>query len=251
MKPAVNLAALELNDIGVRYRVPVEPMWSVKEYAIRRIQGRVSYRDIWALRNIDLAVRTGEVVGIVGPNGAGKSTLLRLLARVIAPTSGRVRVFGHVAPLLDVGAGFHPDLTGRENVFMNATLLGHSRREVAKRFDSIVEFSEMSEFIDAPLRAYSSGMWARLGFAVATAWQPDVLLVDEVLAVGDESFRAKCAVRIREFREDGATTILVSHSLALVQSMCERVVWLDHGKVQAIGPAHEVTSAYHARASLA
>lgn len=242
-------AALAFNGVSVRFRVPMEPMWSVKEYAIRRLQGRVSYRDVWALRDVDLTVEVGEVIGIIGTNGAGKSTLLRLLARVLAPTSGRVRVVGQVAPLLDVGAGFHPDLTGRENVLMNATLLGHSRREVLEKFDSIVEFSELSEFIDVPLRAYSSGMWARLGFAVATAWQPDVLLVDEVLAVGDEGFREKCALRIQRFRDRGVTTVLVSHSLALIQSMCGRVVWLDHGRVEAVGPAQQVTSAYHSRVS--
>jgi ABC-type polysaccharide/polyol phosphate transport system ATPase subunit len=160
------------------------------------------------------------------------------------PTSGRVWRQGRVAPLLELGGGFHPELTGRENVFLNGALLGHSRAEMTRRFDEIVEFAELSEFIDTPLRSYSSGMSARLGFAVATSVQPDVLIVDEVLSVGDERFQQKCSARIDRFRSDGATILLVSHNATLVQSLCDRAVWLDKGRVKVVGPAAEVVSSY-------
>jgi ABC-2 type transport system ATP-binding protein/lipopolysaccharide transport system ATP-binding protein len=247
--PAKHHQVITLEGISVRYRVPHERITSFKEYAIRRLTRRIVVEDFWALRDVTLKVRSGEVFGIVGRNGAGKSTLLRVIARVIRPTEGRVRVYGRVAPLLEVGAGFHPELTGRENVYLNATLLGRSRRAVDEYFASIVEFSELAEFIDAPLRTYSSGMWARLGFAVATAWEPEVLLMDEVLAVGDESFRRKCQARIEQFRAHGATVILVSHNLELVSSLCERALWLEQGQVAAAGPAGQVTERYRNAAS--
>jgi ABC-2 type transport system ATP-binding protein/lipopolysaccharide transport system ATP-binding protein len=237
--------AVWLEGISVRYRVPHERITSFKEYAIRRLMRRVVIEDFWALRDVSLSVRTGEVFGIVGRNGAGKSTLLRVIARVLRPTRGRVRVVGHVAPLLEVGAGFHPELTGRENVYLNATLLGHTRREVEGRFNSIVEFSELEEFIDAPLRTYSSGMWARLGFAVATAWHPDILLMDEVLSVGDEGFRMKCEARIKSFRDAGTTVLLVSHSLDLIRGLCRRALWLERGAIVAAGEVADVAEEYH------
>jgi ABC-2 type transport system ATP-binding protein len=229
--------------------VPHERISSLKEYAIRRLTRRIVVEDFWALREVSLSVQVGEVFGIVGRNGAGKSTLLRVIARVLRPTRGRIRTIGRVAPLLEVGAGFHPELTGRENVYLNATLLGHTRREVDERFHSIVQFSELEEFIDAPLRTYSSGMWARLGFAVATAWHPDILLMDEVLSVGDEAFQKKCQTRIKTFRDAGATVLLVSHSLELIQGLCTRALWLDRGAVVAAGEAASVTQEYH-RSSL-
>jgi homopolymeric O-antigen transport system ATP-binding protein len=235
---------IALEAVSVRYRVPHEGVGSLKEYAIRRLTRRLVMQDFWALREVSLSVESGEVFGIVGKNGAGKSTLLRVLARVLRPTTGRVRVMGQVAPLLEVGAGFHPELTGRENVYLNSTLLGHSSREVRQRFSSIVEFAELEQFIDAPLRTYSSGMWARLGFAVATAWEPDILLMDEVLSVGDEAFRQKCQGRIQTFRQRGATVLLVAHSLDVVKEICQRAIWLDHGQVRASGPAPEVAERY-------
>ena len=237
--------AVSLQGISVRYRVPHERIASLKEYAIRRLMRKIVVEDFWALRDVSLSVQAGEIFGIVGRNGAGKSTLLRVIARVLRPTRGRARIIGTVAPLLEVGAGFHPELTGRENVYLNATLLGHSRREVAERFRSIVEFSELEEFIDAPLRTYSSGMWARLGFAVATAWHPDILLMDEVLSVGDEGFRMKCEARIKTFRDAGATVLIVSHSLDLVRGLCKRALWLERGAIAAAGEVAEVAEAYH------
>jgi ABC-type polysaccharide/polyol phosphate transport system ATPase subunit len=239
---------VQLDDVGVRFDLPMEPIASLKEYAIRRLQRRIQFREVWALRNVQVTVPQGAAIGVVGRNGAGKSTLLRVLGRVLRPTYGRVRVRGAVAALIEVGAGFHPELSGRENVFLNGTLLGRSTSEVRRQFDDIVDFAEIGKFIDAPIRTYSTGMTLRLGFAVATAWNADVLLVDEVLAVGDESFRRKCARRIEQLRErNGTTIVLVSHDLAMIRSICGRTLWLDGGRVRMDGSANEVTAAYHAK----
>lgn len=236
---------IRLEAVSVRYRVPHEPVTSFKEYAINRMRGRrITYHDFWALRDVSLEVHPGEVVGIVGRNGAGKSTLLKVVSRVLRPTRGRVRVTGRVAPLLELGAGFHPELTGRENVFLNGTLLGRSRKEIQARCEDIVGFAELSEFIDAPLRTYSSGMVTRLGFAVATAWEPEILILDEVLAAGDEAFQRKCRLRMKDFVGNGTTVLLVSHATATIRSMCQRAIWLDQGVVRAVGPAAAVTDAY-------
>jgi ABC-type polysaccharide/polyol phosphate transport system ATPase subunit len=180
----------------------------------------------------------------VGVNGAGKSTLLKVVARVLRPTNGRVIVRGRVAPLLELGAGFHPELTGKENIFLNSAMLGFSHRETLEKYDQIVDFSGIGEFINAPLRTYSSGMAARLGFSVATASEPDVLIVDEVLGVGDEAFQKKCAERIKAYGQRGTSILVVSHSMATIQSMCQRAAWLDHGELKAIGEPDQVIQAY-------
>jgi homopolymeric O-antigen transport system ATP-binding protein len=240
--------AVRLEGVCIRYRVPRERIISFKEYAIRRIQRRVVYEDFWALRDVTVALRRGDSLGIVGRNGAGKSTLLRVVARVLQPLQGRVRVVGRLAPLLEIGAGFHAELTGRENVFLNATLLGHTQRETEEKLDEIVDFAELRDFIDAPLRTYSAGMQARLGFGVATAWRPDVLLMDEVMAVGDEAFRTKSQARIDQFRERGATVLVVGHNLALISATCERALWLHHGRTMAYGLAPDVVELYRSRA---
>lgn len=193
---------------------------------------------------MDLNIHKGETFGIVGNNGAGKSTLLKVISRVLIPTQGRVQINGKVTPMLQLGAGFHPELSGRENVFLNGTILGHPRREIEEHMEDIIEFSELGEFIDAPLRTYSSGMSARLGFATATTWDPDILLLDEVLSVGDEAFQKKCRVRMQNFRKGNTTSILVSHTMDTVLSLCERAAWLDHGKVRAVGKAGEVIAEY-------
>jgi homopolymeric O-antigen transport system ATP-binding protein len=237
-----------LENVSVRFRVPQERIVSFKEFAIQHMQRRLSYLDLWALRDVSLSVAAGEIVGIVGRNGAGKSTLLRLVARVMTPTAGRVRIVGQVAPLLELGAGFHPELTGRENIYLNATLLGHKRSAVDQKLDEIVDFAELADFIAAPLRTYSSGMWARLGFAVATAWRPDILLVDETLSVGDEAFQRKCDTRISDYRALGTTIVLVSHNLTFIRETCGRAIWLDHGCVRLEGAAGEVSDAYHSAA---
>src|SRR6266496_6534128 len=200
-----------LNNVSVRYRAPEEAIGTFKEYAIQVLRRNVRFREFKALNNVDLQVNQGEILGIIGRNGAGKSTLLKVIARVLIPTEGRVRIRGVVSPLLELGAGFHPELTGRENIFLNGTLLGHSRREIESRLSEIIEFAELGAFIEAPLRTYSSGMVARLGFSVSTTWKPEILILDEVLSVGDEAFRHKCQLRMEKYREEGTNTLLVTH----------------------------------------
>ena len=242
--PAEQDLVIRLVDVSVRYRVPRERILSVKEYAIRRLRGRMTWQDFWALSAVSLTVGRGETIGIIGRNGAGKSTLLKVVARVLRPTQGRVLVKGRVVPLLELGAGFHPELSGRENVFLNAALLGHSRKEIHAAFPSITKFAELGGFIDAPLRTYSSGMVARLGYAIAVAWQADTLILDEILAVGDEAFQAKCREQLAILQRNGTTVLLVSHSTASVRELCQRAVWLENGRLQAVGPAETVTALY-------
>ena len=242
--PAERELAIRLEEVSIRFRVPHENVRSLKEYAIRALRNRLTYEQFWAVRRVSLEVHPGEVLGLIGRNGAGKSTLLKLIARVLRPTEGRVRAWGRVAPLLDYGAGFHPDLTGRENLYLNGTLLGLSHRVLDASFDRIVDFAELVPFIDAPIRTYSSGMVARLGFAIATEQRPDVLLIDEVLAVGDQAFQTKCKERFEAFRAAGTAIVLVSHDKHLVATTCRRAVWLERGQVRQIGPAAEVVAAY-------
>jgi ABC-type polysaccharide/polyol phosphate transport system ATPase subunit len=239
-----NDTAIFLSDVSIRYRLPNERVATLKEYMIRLIQGKVRYHTFLALNEVNLIVNKGEIFGVLGRNGAGKSTLLKVISRVLLPTQGRVWINGMVSPLLELGAGAHPELTGMENIHLNATLLGHSRKEIQQRIPEILEFAEIGEFIDAPLRTYSTGMAARLGFSVATAWCPDILILDEVLAVGDAAFVEKCKDRMRSFRESGATVLLVSHSIDTVRSLCQRALLLEHGKVLGIGPAKEVSDQY-------
>ena len=235
---------IQLENVSVRYRLPSERIGTLKEYTIRFLQRRLRHRDFWAVHDLSLNVNRGEVFGIVGDNGAGKSTLLKVISKVLRPTTGRVRIYGKIAPLLELGAGFHPELSGRENIFLNGALLGYSHEQMSNVFDEVVDFSELSQFIDAPIRTYSSGMYARLGFAVATAHQPEILIVDEILSVGDEAFQRKCTDRISGFRKNGATVLMVSHNLGLISEMCDRAAWLDHGKLQAEGKADEVIMKY-------
>ena len=242
--PKTNSAVILLEDVGVRYRVPSERIASFKEYAIRWMQRKIQKRDFWALHEINLHINKGETFGLIGSNGAGKSTLLKLIARVFRPTTGRVIVKGHVAPLLEFGAGFHPELTGRDNIYLNGALMGFTRQEMEQKFSRIVDFAELWDFIDIPMRTYSSGMWARLGFAVATDVSPEILIIDEVLSVGDESFQRKSAARSHEFRALGATTLLVSHNMAIIKDMCSRAAWLDHGQIISAGRSDEVVDAY-------
>lgn len=239
MKPVI-----VLNNISVQYRTPEEVIGTFKEYAIQLLKRNVRFREFRALDNVDLQIYEGEILGIIGRNGAGKSTLLKVISRVLIPTAGRVRIRGHVSPLLELGAGFHPELTGRENVYLNGTLLGHTRREIDERLPEIIEFAELGAFIDSPLRTYSSGMAARLGFSVATAWQPEILILDEILSVGDEGFRQKCQFRMQNYRDLGTTTLLVTHDSTTVETLCSRAVWLDHGQIKAIGPSREVVNMY-------
>jgi ABC-type polysaccharide/polyol phosphate transport system ATPase subunit len=233
-----------LYDVSVRYRLPRERIATFKDFAIRWLKRRIVYDEFWALKDVTLEVRRREVLGIIGHNGAGKSTLLKLVARVLQPTTGRVTLRGRVAPLLELGAGFDYELTGRENVYLNGALLGFRTAEIDERFDRIVDFAGVREFIDMPLRTYSTGMVVRLGFAVATDIQPDILIVDEVLSVGDADFGKKSEQRIRELRDRSEAVLMVSHDLGVIKEMCQRVAWLDHGRLRAIGPAEEIVRQY-------
>jgi len=199
---------------------------------------------IWALKDVSFEVKRGEVVGIIGRNGAGKSTLLKVVSRILRPTAGQVWVRGSVAPLIELGAGFHPELTGRENVYLNGAMLGFSQAEMQARFEGIVEFAELWDFIDAPLRTYSSGMMTRLGFAVASDVDPDILIIDEVLSVGDEAFQQKCLARMRSFRAKETTILFVSHGLDAVERLCDRAIWIDQGGVRHSGGVRETAEAY-------
>jgi ABC-type polysaccharide/polyol phosphate transport system ATPase subunit len=235
---------IRFSGVSLSYKTPTQRYRSFKDYLIRRVKGDIEFRHRWALKDINLDVHKGEILGIVGHNGAGKSTLLKVAARILAPTEGRVVVQGQVSPLMGIGAGFHPELTGRENVFLNGTMLGRSRAELEDRFDHIVEFAELEDFIDAPLRTYSTGMRARLGFAVATDTQPDILIVDEVLAVGDASFRQKSADRMKRFRDSGTTILLVTHSMPTMEAMAHRLLWIHNGKHRMVGPTEAVLDKY-------
>ncbi|HEX7678245.1 MAG TPA: polysaccharide ABC transporter ATP-binding protein [Thermoanaerobaculia bacterium] len=200
--------------------------------------------EFWALKDVSFTVSSAEVVGLIGKNGAGKSTLLKILSRITEPAEGRIDLHGKVSSLLEVGIGFHPELSGRENVYLNGAILGMSRREIRRKFDEIVEFAEISKFLDTPVKRYSSGMYVRLAFAVAAHLEPDILIVDEVLAVGDSAFQQKCLGKMRDIRSEGRTVIVVSHNMSTVSSLCQRVIWLADGKVKAAGDAQAIIRQY-------
>jgi lipopolysaccharide transport system ATP-binding protein len=234
---------IQFDHVSKRFLLQRERPRSFLELVTNGWKPRPS-EQVWALQDVSFSVYSGETVGVVGDNGAGKSTLLKLITKVIAPSSGQIHVEGRVAALLELGAGFHPDLTGRENVFLNGSVLGIGRREMERKFDDMVAFSELDQFIDVPVKHYSSGMYMRLAFAVAIHVEPEVLLVDEVLAVGDQSFQAKCLQRVRELQHQGMTILFVSHELGTVSSLCSRVVWLEDGQVQLDGSVEQVLDAY-------
>jgi ABC-type polysaccharide/polyol phosphate transport system ATPase subunit len=240
--------AIQAEGLGKRYRLGEGGYATLREQLGRRRSGGDAdgngTAEVWALRDLDLGIEEGDVVGIVGRNGAGKTTLLKTVARIVRPTTGVVRVRGRVGALLEVGTAFHPELTGRENVFLNGVVLGMSRREVGRRFDDIVEFAGVERFLDTPLKRYSSGMYLRLAFAVAAHIDPDVLIVDEVLAVGDAEFQRRCLGRMSEFGREGRTVLFVSHDTGTVGQLCDRAIWLEQGRVRADGSAHDVLDSY-------
>ena len=235
--------AVDVVDVSKRFRLYHEKKQSLKERVLRA--GHNPYDDFWALHGVSFDVVEGETVGILGRNGSGKSTLLKCISGILQPTDGKVMVRGQLAALLELGAGFQPELSGRDNIYLNASLLGLSTKEVDRRFDDIVGFAELEQFIDNQVKYYSSGMYVRLGFAVAVNVDPDVLVVDEVLAVGDENFQRKCLSRIKEFQDDGRTILFVTHSAEMVRQICDRAVVLDHGTVLTVDNAAEAIHAYH------
>src|SRR5687768_12967263 len=234
--------AVRVDDVSKRFRLYKEKYHSLKERVIHF--GRIPYEEFWALNDIELDIAQGETVGLLGHNGSGKSTLLKCIAGILQPTHGEIQVTGRFAALLELGAGFHPELTGRENVFLNASILGMPKKEIEKRFDEIVAFAELEDFIDNQVKHYSSGMYVRLGFAVAVTVEPDLLLVDEVLAVGDESFQRKCMERVRKFQREGRTIVVVTHNADSVREYCNRAVVLDHGRMIADGKPDESIRLY-------
>jgi len=233
--------AVSCEGVWKSYRIYHQRSHTLKEKVLAR---RNRYEDFWALRGIDLEVSEGSTIGIIGPNGSGKSTLLKTMARILNPNKGTVKVNGTVSPLLELGTGFHPELTGRENVFLGCSLLGLGRRDVERRFDEIIDFAGVEQFVDSPVKNYSSGMYARLAFAVAISVEPEILIIDEVLAVGDEEFQMRCYKRMARLRTEGRTIVLVSHSLPTIQTMCSEAVWLDKGAIREIGSAPDVVASY-------
>jgi lipopolysaccharide transport system ATP-binding protein len=237
---------IELHNVSKKFILYHERARSFQAVWLNLFHGRRnnSWEEFWALRDVNLALEEGDTLAIVGPNGAGKSTLLKLITRIIEPTDGTIIVNGRVSALIELGAGFHPDLTGRDNILLNGSILGFSRQEMLRKFDEIVQFAELEQFIDTELKRWSMGMVMRLGFAIATSVDPNVLITDEVLAVGDEAFQKKCLRRIKGLKEDGKAILFVSHDMAAVRSLCDRALWLDHGVVQTIGPVDQVVARY-------
>jgi lipopolysaccharide transport system ATP-binding protein len=227
-----------------RFRLIQERPDTLREAFAHLFRKRISYHDFEALKGISFVIRKGETVAIIGRNGSGKSTILKIIAGVYRPTAGQVRISGQVGALIELGAGFHPDLTGRENIVINGLLLGLSKQEIQSREQQILDFAELGDFIDSPVKQYSSGMFMRLGFAIATEIDPDILLIDEILAVGDESFQHKCAARIDDFRRRGKTIVFISHNLAAVRQLCHRALMIDGGVLLADGPADELIGRY-------
>src|ERR671919_2459031 len=230
--------SISVESVAKRFRLFHERASSIKERILRMRRSRAV--DFWALRDISYEVPEGSTLGLVGANGSGKTTLLKIIGGILRPTGGRVTTRGRIAALLELGAGFHPELTGRENVYLNASILGLSKRDTDRRFDDIVGFAELEPFIDNQVKHYSSGMFVRLGFAVAVHVDPEILLIDEVLAVGDEAFQRKCIARVREFQEEGRTIVLVTHAVEWVREICDRAVMLERGRVRASGDVGDV-----------
>ena len=235
---------IKADNVSVKYMMTYDRVKSIKEYLVQLVKGKIQYEEFWALKDISFEVRRGEVLGIIGHNGAGKSTLLKVISGILKPTSGTVQVNGVVVPMLELGSGFDFDLTGRENIFLNGSILGYSEKFLKSKYDEIVEFSELGQFIDVPLRNYSSGMVMRLAFSIATVVQPDILIVDEILAVGDADFQEKSKKRMLELMGGGTTVLFVSHSLDQIREMCDKVIWLDHGQMKMDGETQEVCNAY-------
>jgi len=235
---------IELDHVTVRYNLSRQKNKGLKEYMKAMARRELKFQEFIAINDVSLTIQPGESWGFIGTNGAGKSTLLKTITGILRPYKGTVRVAGSIAPLLELGAGFDQELTGRENIMMNGLILGMSVKEIYSRFDEIVDFSELENFLDVPVKNYSSGMKSRLGFSIATSARADILIADEVLATGDTAFQAKCEARMAELLDGGTTLLFVSHNMASVQNLCEKTLWLEHGIYQASGPTEEMLAAY-------
>ena len=235
---------IQVRDVSMHFNLMEEKVDSIKEYIVKLVKGKLLYNDFTALSHISFDVEKGDIMGFIGFNGAGKSTMLKILAGVLTPTTGSVKVKGTISPLIEVGAGFDPELTARENIYLNGAILGYSKAFIDEKFDSIVEFAELRDFVNVPVKNFSSGMYARLGFSIATAVQPDILIVDEVLSVGDFRFQEKCEERIKKMINDGVTILLVSHDINMIKRLCNRVLWFDSGKMKDIGNTVSICAEY-------
>ena len=235
---------IEVNDVTMRFHMNNDKIMSLKEFIARKLTGKIEYTDFTALEHISFQVEKGETLGLIGHNGAGKSTMLKIISGILRPTAGTIITKGNVVPMLELGSGFDMDLTGRENIFLNGAILGYSEEFLKSKYDEIVEFSELGQFIESPVRNYSSGMLARLAFSVASVVEPEILIVDEILAVGDSDFQQKSRARMLELMGGGTTVLFVSHNLDQIREMCNRVVWLEHGKMKMIGETDAVCDAY-------
>jgi len=235
---------IKVENVGMEFNLSQEKVDNLKEYVIKFLKRELMFQPFWALKNVSFEVKKGDRVGLIGMNGAGKSTLLKLISGVMKPTEGSIEVKGRISPLLELGAGFDHDYTGRENVFLNGALLGYNKEFIESKFDEIVEFSELEEFLDVPIKNYSSGMRARLGFSIATSVQPEILILDEVLSVGDIKFQEKSQKKMESLFNGDVTLLFVSHSVDQVKSFCNKAIWLQHGKLMAKGPVDEVCELY-------
>lgn len=235
---------INVDHVSMRFNLAQEKTETLKEYAVKLLRGQLMFNEFYALKDVSFQVERGESVALIGRNGSGKSTMLKVIAGVMYPSQGSVRVNGEIAPMIELGAGFDLELTARENIFLNGAVLGHDRAYMQEHFDSIIDFAELKDFVDVPVKNYSSGMLARLGFAVATEVKADLLVVDEVLAVGDFIFQQKCQKRLADMLAGDTTLLFVSHNSQQVQELCRRAIWLDHGVVRGDGPSAEVCAAY-------
>ena len=240
----MNDIVIEVKNATVRFNKSAESISGLKEYIIKMLKRELMFQEFLALKNINFTVKRGESWGLIGKNGSGKSTLLKLISGIIRPYQGNVTVNGSISPLIELGAGFDPELTARENIFLNGALLGYSKRFIESHFQEIVDFAELNDFVDVPIKNFSSGMSARLGFAIATVQKPDILIVDEVLAVGDFAFQQKCKERMEHLLSNGTTLLFVSHSIEQVKELCSKAIWIDNGEVRAIGETHSVSQEY-------
>lgn len=236
--------AIEIKNVEMHFNMSKEKLESLKEYFLRLVTKKLMFEDFVAINNVSFNIKKGDVFGLVGLNGSGKSTMLKIISGILTPTKGTVETVGTIAPLIELGAGFDLDLTARENIYLNGSVLGYSKKFMDEKFDEIVEFSEMQDFLDTPMKNYSSGMVARIGFAIATMTKPDILIVDEILAVGDFRFQEKCEKRINEMINDDTTVIIVSHSIDQIERLCKHCAWLEKGNLKMIGDAKDVCEAY-------